>query len=114
MSLLNLGLAELVTTYVAQLNNPGTIVNVKNSWERFVSTKCSLVKSVSTEKYDKKMALEINDKIPCDGEVIRKAHLTALDDALKVFREETHGMCAANVENCLKDIMVSSLTHIQN
>ena len=89
-------------------------MNVKNAWERFVSTKCSLVKSVSTEKYDKKMELEINDKFPCDGEVIRKAHLNALDDALKVFREETHGMCAANVENCLNEIMVSSLTHIQN
>lgn len=101
------GLAELVTSYVAQLNNPGTVVNVKNAWDTFVSSKCTRVKAATTEAYDKTMELELNGKIPCDSDVIRQAHLNSLDVALKLFEDETYDICAANVENCLKEIKVT-------
>ena len=63
--------------------NPGTNVNVKNAWDIFVSvSKCSQVKAAAKEAYDKTMELELDGKIPCDNDLIRRAHLNSLDVAL--------------------------------
>lgn len=97
----------MVTSYVAQMNNPGTVVNVKKAWDSFVSTKCTRVKSVVVEAYDESMELEMRGKIPCDRDVIRQAHMISVDNALKLFKEETFGICAANVTTCLKEMTVS-------
>jgi len=101
------GLAELVTSYVIQLNNSGTVVNVKNAWDIFVFSKCSRVKAAAVEAYDNTMELELDGKIPCDSDVIRQAHLNSLDVALKLFKEETIGISVANVKDCLKEMKVS-------
>jgi len=65
------------------------------------------VKAAAIEAYDKTMELELDGKIPCDSDVIRQAHLNSLDFALKLFKEETFGISAANVEHCLKEMKVS-------
>ena len=102
----SLGLAELVTTYVAQLNNPGTVVNVEKTWDNFVSTKCTTVKAAVISTYDDAMKLQMKDKMPCESDVIHLAHKTAFDKALNLFREETFGISTANVEKYLKEITV--------
>ena len=96
----------MVISYVAQLNNPGTVVNVKNAWDTFVSSKCTRVKAAAIEAYDKTMKLKLDGKIPCDGHLIRQGHLNSFDVALKLFKNETYDMCTANVENCLREIKV--------
>lgn len=97
----------MVTSYVIQLNNSGTVVNVKNAWDIFVFSKCSRVKAAAVEAYDKTMELELDGRIPCDSDVIRQAHLNSLDVALKLFKEETIGISVANVKDCLKEMKVN-------
>lgn len=97
----------MVTSYVIQLNNSGTVVNVKNAWDIFVFSKCSRVKAAAVEAYDNTMELELDGKIPCDSDVIRQAHLNSLDVALKLFKEETIGISVTNVKDCLKEMKVS-------
>ena len=97
----------MVTSYVTQLNHPGTVVNIKNAWDTFVSSKCTQVKAAAIETYDKTMELELDGKILCDSDVIRQAHLDSFDVALKVFQEETYDISAANVKDCLKEIKVT-------
>ena len=100
------GLAELVVSYVGELNNPGTVVNVEKIWDSFVARKCTDVKIAAMVAYDKAMASEIEGKLPCESEVLHQAQQAAMDSALKLFQEETFGISTANVEKYLKEMMV--------
>lgn len=100
------GLAELVVSYVGELNNPGTVVNVAKIWDSFVARKCTDVKIAAMAAYDKAMASEIEGKLPCESEVLHQAQQAAMDSALKLFQEETFGISTANVEKYLKEMMV--------
>lgn len=101
-----LGLAELVISYVAELNNPGTVVNADGIWDNFVSRKCSDVKATVIRTFEETMQSEMEGKMPCESHVIHQAHKTALDKALKLFQEETLGISAANIEKYLKETTV--------
>lgn len=101
----------MVISYVNELNNPGTVVNVEKVWDAFVRTKCTSVKAAVTGTYDQTMALEMADKMPCENHWILDAHQTALDKALHLFQEETLGISAATVEKYLSEMMVRRSCH---
>lgn len=101
-----IALATMVTSYVTALNTPGTVPNVQNAWDVFVSTKCTKAKAAATESYDKTMDSEMSGKLPCERDDVRKAQLTALDMALKLFEEETFGISSSNIEKYLNDLTV--------
>ena len=96
----------MVTSYVRALNTPGTVPNVQNAWDVFVSTKCTEAKSAAVEEYEKAMEIEMSGKLPCERDVVRHAQLTALEQALKVFEEETFGLSTANIEKYLNELTV--------
>ena len=64
------------------------------------------MKAAAIEAYDKTMELELDGKIPCDSDVIRRAHLNSLDVALKLFKKETICISVSNAQHCLKEIKV--------
>jgi len=105
-----LALATMVTSYVAALNTPGTVPNVQKAWDVFVSTKCNQVKAAAIESYDKTMESEMAGKLPCERDVIRQAQAIALENALKLFEEETFGISTANIENYLSELTVRKVS----
>ena len=48
----------MVTSYITALNSLGTVLNVQNAWDDFVSTKCTQAKTAAVEEYDKEMEME--------------------------------------------------------
>lgn len=74
------------------------------------------MKAAAIEAYDKTMESELDGKIPCDNDVIRRAHLNSLDVALKIFKKETFGISVANAQHCLKEMKVieQKIRHKQN
>lgn len=105
-----LALATMVTSYVTALNTPGTVPNVQKAWDVFVSTKCTQVKAAAIESYDKTMESEMAGKLPCERDVIRQAQAIALENALKLFEEETFGISTAHIENYLSELTVRKLS----
>ena len=105
-----LALATMVTSYVTALNTPGTVPNVQKTWDVFVSTKCTQVKAAAIESYDKTMESEMAGKLPCERDVIRQAQAIALENALKLFEEETFGISTAHIENYLSELTVRKLS----
>lgn len=97
-------LAVMVTSYVTALNTPGTVPNVQNAWDVFVSTKCSQAKTAAVEEYDKEMEMEMSGKLPCERDIVRQAQLVALERALKLFEEETFGISTANIDKYLNEL----------
>lgn len=100
----------MVTSYITALNTPGTVPNVQNAWDVFVSTKCTQAKTAAVEEYDKEMEMEMSGKLPCERDIIRQAQLAALKRALKVFEEETFGISTANIEKYLNELTVSRIS----
>ena len=101
----------MVTSYITALNSLGTVLNVQNAWDDFVSTKCTQAKTAAVEEYDKEMEMEMSGKLPCERDIIRQAQLAALKRALKVFEEETFGISTANIEKYLNELTVSRISY---
>ena len=101
----------MVTSYVTALNTPGTVPNVQNAWDVFVSTKCSQAKTAAVEEYDKEMEMEMSGKLPCERDIVRQAQLVALERALKLFEEETFGISTANIDKYLNELTVSGISY---
>ena len=104
--ILSSGLAALVSLYVEAINSPGKIPNVQTAWETFVMTKCSEARQASFHLYQETMKAELSGKLPCDNDVIRMKHKTALQKGLALLEEETFGFAATTTEKCLKEMMV--------
>lgn len=110
-------LATMVTSYVTALNTPGTVPNVQKAWEVFVASKCTEAKEEGCAIYREAMKAEMSGKLPCERDVVRKAHTMAFDEALKSFKERTVGLSTASIENHLKeltDFMEDRLNHWQD
>ncbi|XP_048581277.1 guanylate-binding protein 6 isoform X2 [Nematostella vectensis] len=97
-------LSALVQLYTESLNTPGTVPNVQSAWDTFIQTKCTEVMEAAKRLYKKEMTSRMEGKLPCDNDVIRQAHLDALDDSLTMFRTETYGLSAHSVENFLNQL----------
>ena len=102
-------LAALVRHYIEALNTPGTVPNIQNAWDIFVTTKCTEAKDSALKCYSDKMTEHLDGKLPCDDEEIVHRHDTTLQEAQGQFEEKVYGIKAISVEKYLVSLGVSIL-----
>ena len=100
------GLAALVQLYVQTINSPGMIPNVQNAWDTFVEMKSFEAIKEAVEIYDTEMASQLNDKLPCDNEVLRGSHQIAFENSEGYFMAETAGISTNTTEKYLNKLKV--------
>ncbi|XP_031575015.1 guanylate-binding protein 2-like [Actinia tenebrosa] len=97
-------LAALIQLFVEALNTPGTVPNVENAWDTFVHNKCTEVLAAALAAYKQEMTSQMKEKIPCEADVIRAAHLKAMDAGFETFRKETFTLSIKSVDKYLKEL----------
>ncbi|XP_031570359.1 guanylate-binding protein 4-like [Actinia tenebrosa] len=97
-SIPSLALATLVELYVKALNTSGVVPNVENAWDSFVRNKCTEVLAAAVNIYQQDMTSRLKDRIPCEDDVISKAHKKAVDVCLVTFRTETSALSRKNID----------------
>ncbi|XP_031568053.1 LOW QUALITY PROTEIN: guanylate-binding protein 4-like [Actinia tenebrosa] len=97
-------LAALIQLFVEALNTPGTVPNVENAWDTFVHNKCAEVLAAALAAYKQEMTSQMKEKIPCEADVIRAAHLKAMDAGFETFRKETFNLSIKSVDKYLNEL----------
>ena len=89
------------------INTPGAIPNIHNAWDLHVSNKCNEATTKAVDAYAEEMG-GLGKLLPCDRDVIRDIHHTALEGSLKVFKRETFGISPDTVQEYLAKLTVSA------
>jgi hypothetical protein len=105
----SVALAALVQLFVEALNTPGTVPNVQDAWDTFVHNKCTEVVNDVLKKYQEEMTSRVEDKIPCEADVIRSEHNIAMDACLEMLRQQTFTLSSKSVDKYLTVFMVRIL-----
>ena len=101
-----LGLAALVEQYVHAINTPGVIPNVQNAWDSFVEAKCSNTLKDALDAYKGVMMTELENKLPCNNDQLRRSHEMALQNSENYFVADTAGISIKKIEKYLKKLKV--------
>ena len=96
----------MVQLYVEALNSPRVIPIIENAWETFVERKCSEAIGRAVNKYEEVMKSNLKDERPCDNDVLRKFHGTALEKGEGCFMTETVGISTSTTEKYLNELKV--------